>query len=82
MNKEEMVNFLIDCIGKAYKTSTDGLTADTDIAAQFGTKSLPRVALCALIENETDVTISLGDIGKYKTIGDLADMVLAECEDD
>lgn len=76
MNREEMINFIIECVAKTYRTDAASLTESTNIPKQFGTKSLQRVSLTALIENETDVVLSLGDIGKYPTIGELADFIL------
>lgn len=76
MNREEVINFIIDCVAKTYQADASGLSEATNIPEQFGTKSLQRVSLCALIENETDVVLSLGDIGKYPTIGELADFIL------
>lgn len=76
MNREEVVKFIIDCVAKTYQADASSLSENTNVPEQFGTKSLQRVSLCALIENETDVVLSLGDIGKYPTIGELADFIL------
>lgn len=76
MNREEMVKFIIDCVAQTYRTDPSGLSEATNIPEKFGTKSLQRVSLCALIENETDVVLSLGDIGKYPTVGELADFIM------
>ena len=81
MERDEMLNFIIDCIAKTYQVDAASLSEDTNIPEQFGTKSLKRMALCALIENETDIVLSLGDLGKYPTIGELTDFVLENEED-
>lgn len=78
MNREEMVRFIKECVAQTYQADADGLREDTNIIEEFGTKSMQRLALCALIENETDVVLSLGDMGKYPTVGELADFVLQE----
>lgn len=77
MDRKELVDFIIDCVAKTYRADESSLSESTNIPEEFGTKSLQRVSLCALIENETDVVLSLGDIGKYPTIGELADFIIA-----
>lgn len=76
MSREEMVDFIIDCVAQTYRVDAADLSESTNVPEEFGTKSLQRMALCALIENETDIVLSLGDLGKYPTIGELADFVL------
>ncbi len=76
MSREEMIAFVADCVAKTYQADAAGLSENTNIPEQFGTKSLQRMALCALIENETDVVLSLGDLGKYPTIGELSDFIM------
>lgn len=78
MNRDGMISFLIGCIAKTYKADESELSENTNIPETFGTKSLQRMALLSSIENETDVMISLGDLGKYPTIGNLADMIIEE----
>lgn len=76
MNRDEMIKFIVDCVAQTYRADAAEISESTNIPEQFGTKSLQRVSLCALIENETDVVLSLGDIGKYPTVGELADFIL------
>lgn len=76
MNREEMIKFIIESVAQTYRADAADISEETNIPEQFGTKSLQRVSLCALIENETDVVLSLGDIGKYPTVGELADLIL------
>lgn len=80
MNRDEIINFLINGVVQIYHADAANLTEDTNLPEQFGTKSLQRVALCSLIENDIDVMISIGDIGKYPTIGNLADKIIEEME--
>ena len=68
MNRDEMIKFIVDCVAQTYRADAAGISESTNIPEEFGTKSLQRVSLCALIENETDVVLSLGDIGKYPTV--------------
>ncbi len=76
MNREEMIQIIIACVAQTYSADAEKLSENTNIPEEFGTKSLQRVALCSLIEDKTDAVISLGDIGKYPTIGELSDFVL------
>ncbi len=76
MTRDEVLDVLLDCISQIYKTDRNELSEDTNLTETFGTNSLQRVALCSQIENEMDVLISVGDMGKYPTIGELTDFVM------
>lgn len=78
MSRKEMVDFIAGCVAQTYWADVSGLSESTNILEEFGTKSMQRLSLCALIENETDVVLSLGDMGKYPTIGELADYILQQ----
>ena len=76
MDRNELIEFLKDCVAQIYKADANSLSENTNLPQEFGTNSLQRVGLCSLIENDTDILISVGDIGKYPTIGNLADYIL------
>lgn len=76
MTRDEILDVLMDCVAQIYRADRAELSEDTNLVEKFGTNSLQRVALCSQIENEIDVLISLGDIGKYPTIGELADFIM------
>ena len=38
MERDEMLNFIIDCIAKTYQVDAASLSEDTNIPEQFGTK--------------------------------------------
>ena len=44
-----MVRFIKECVAQTYQADADGLREDTNIIEEFGTKSMQRLALCALI---------------------------------
>lgn len=50
MNRDEMIKFIVDCVAQTYRADAAGISESTNIPEQFGTKSLQRVSLCALIE--------------------------------
>ena len=76
MTRNEVIDILIDCAAQIYKADKAQILEETNLPQTFGTNSLARVGLCSMIENEVDVLISLGDVGKYPTIGELADFIL------
>lgn len=80
MTREEMVTKLIGYAKTAFKKEIDGVVGDTDIAEKFGTNSMQRIAMCALIENEFDVIVPVKSFGSYATFNELADFVLSEME--
>ncbi len=78
--KEEIVKKLIECAQKAFKKKIDGITGDSNITEEFGTNSMKRIAMCALIENEFEVIIPVSAFGSYATFNDLADHVMSGTE--
>ncbi len=80
MSREEVITLLIKGVAQIYHVDESGLSEITNLPEEFGTKSLQRVALCSLIENDIDVMIPIGDVGKYPTIGELADKIIEEME--
>ena len=41
---------------------------------------MKRIAVCAMVEDELEVTVSAGKFATYETIGDLADYILEEMD--
>lgn len=80
MSREEVIEFIISGVASIYHADASQLSEETNLSETFGTNSLQRVALCSLIENEIDVMITIGEIGKYPTIGNLADYVINEMD--
>ena len=81
MTRNEVMDVLMDCVAQIYKADKCELSENTNLPETFGTNSLNRVALCSMIENEIDVLISLGDVGKYPTIGELTDFVIENMDE-
>ena len=81
MSREQVIGIIIRCVVKIYNAEEASLSENTNIPVTFGTKSLQRIGLCTLIEDETDGMISIGDIGKYPTIGDLADKIITQMDE-
>jgi len=76
MNKDAIIERLIQDAATVYKHDAADLSADTQIAETLGTKSLDRMGMCAMIENHFDVVIPLAEFGQYKTFDELAQMIL------
>lgn len=79
MNREEVIADLIKFAAMAYKADAASLSEDTNLS-DLGVQSLQRVAMSASIEDEYDVSIPVAKFGQYKTIGDLADVIMEEAE--
>lgn len=78
MNREEIINKLIEFAAMAYNKDSADINEATDISNELGVASVERVSMSASIENEYDVMIPVARFGNYKTIGDLADYILEE----
>ena len=78
MTREEVLAKLIEFAAIAFDKDPASISADTDIAAELGVKSVQRVSMSASIENEFDVMIPVARFGNFRTIGDLADYVMDE----
>ncbi|MBO5656727.1 MAG: acyl carrier protein [Agathobacter sp.] len=75
MDRNDIVEFLIASVAQVYRVDPSTLSEDTNLPEELGVKSMLQLALCGLIENETDVVFSVGDFGKYPTIGAIADYI-------
>ena len=80
MNREEVIEKLIGYFKNAFRYEGNDLSAETKITETFGTGSMKRIAVCAMVEDELEVTVSAGKFATYETIGDLADYILEEME--
>ena len=79
MNREEVIANLIKFASMAYRKPAAELSADTNLN-ELGVQSSQRVAMSASIEDEYDVSIPVAKFGQYKTVGDLADVIMEEAE--
>ena len=71
MATQELTDKLIAAASRVFNKDAAAITAETNIAEELGSKSLDRMGMCAVIENE---------FGMYKTIGELADFIASEAE--
>ena len=78
MEREELIQQLIEFAAMAFEKDASEITEDTDIAEELGVQSKQRIAMTASIENDFDVMIPVARFGNFKTIGDLADFILEE----
>ena len=78
MERKEVLENVIEFAARAYNKEASEIHEDTKIAEELGGQSMQRVALSASIENEYDVMIPVARIGKFETIGALADFVMDE----
>ena len=80
MATQELTDKLIAAASRVFNKDASAITAETNIAEELGSKSLDRMGMCAVIENEFDVVIPFAEFGMYKTIGELADFIASEAE--
>lgn len=78
MTREEVVAKMIEYAAIAFRADAANINENTNIAEELGVASIQRVAMSASIENDFDVMIPVAGFGNYKTIGALADFVMAE----
>lgn len=78
MATQELIDQLIAGAARVFNKDAASITVDTNIAEELGSKSLDRMGMCAVIENEFDVVIPFAEFGMYKTIGELADFIASE----
>ncbi len=79
MNREEVIADLIKFAAMAYKKDASEINEETNLS-DLGVQSMQRVAMSASIEDEYDVSIPVAKFGQYKTVGDLADVIMEEAE--
>ena len=78
MTKTEALEKIIPCAKRAFRYSGNDLTEDTVISETLGTNSMMRIALCAMLEEELGVMVSVVEFGRCRTLGDLADKVVGK----
>lgn len=77
MTTEELTKQLAEFIGTAYKTDASAITAETTFDSLNGT-SMNMIALTSEIENELDAEVTIHEIMKMKTVGELVERVEQE----
>lgn len=63
---------VLGCVAEAYAVDADGLNLDTDIRAELSNVSMKLLMLISTIEDELDVSITMAEVAKLRTIGDFA----------
>lgn len=77
MNKEELLEKIAGFAGTAYGVDAAGVTGDTTFD-ELGKGSMKMIALASMIENELDAEVTIHEIMKMKTVGELVDRVEEE----
>jgi len=79
MANEELLNQLAGFAKIAYQYDGD-ITADTTFD-ELGKGSMKMIALTSTIENELDAEVTIHEVMKMKTFGELVDRVAEEMEE-
>ncbi len=79
MTKQELQDKLAGYAKTAYQYQGD-ITADTPFD-ELGKESMKMIALTSLIEDELDVEVTIHEVMKMKTFGELVDRVEEEYEE-
>jgi len=79
MANEELLDQLAGFAKIAYQYDGD-ITADTTFD-ELGKGSMKMIALTSTIENELDAEVTIHEVMKMKTFGELVDRVAEELED-
>lgn len=79
MTKQELQDTLAGYAKTAYQYKGD-ITADTTFD-ELGKESMKMIALTSLIEDELDVEVTIHEVMKMKTFGELVDRVEEEYEE-
>ncbi|WP_373578756.1 acyl carrier protein [Parafannyhessea umbonata] len=79
MNNKELFDKLAGFAKTAYQYKGD-VTADTTFD-ELGKESMKMIALTSLIEDELDVEVTIHEVMKMKTFGELVDRVAEEYEE-
>lgn len=78
MSNEELLAQIADFAKAAYGYDGD-VTADTTFD-ELGKGSMKMIALTSSIENELDVEVTIHEVMKMKTVGELVERVAEEME--
>ena len=76
---QELLEQLAEFAKAAYQYSGD-ITADTTFD-ELGKESMKMIALTATIENELDAEVTIHEVMKMKTFGELVERVAEEIEE-
>ncbi|MBQ3266796.1 MAG: acyl carrier protein [Atopobiaceae bacterium] len=76
---QELLEQLAEFAKAAYQYSGD-ITADTTFD-ELGKESMKMIALTSTIENELDAEVTIHEVMKMKTFGELVERVAEEMED-
>ena len=76
---QELLEQLAEFAKAAYQYSGD-ITADTTFD-ELGKESMKMIALTSTIENELDAEVTIHEVMKMKTFGELVERVEEEMED-
>lgn len=79
MTKQELQDKMAGYAKTAYQYQGD-ITADTTFD-ELGKESMKMIALTSLIEDELDVEVTIHEVMKMKTFGELVDRVEEEYEE-
>ncbi|MBM6988233.1 acyl carrier protein [Parafannyhessea umbonata] len=79
MDNKELFDKLVGFAKTAYQYKGD-ITADTPFD-ELGKESMKMIALTSLIEDELDVEVTIHEVMKMKTFGELVDRVAEEYEE-
>lgn len=77
MEKNELLEKIAGYAATAYGADAATITADTTFD-ELGNGSMKMIALTSTIENELDAEVTIHEIMKMKTIGELVDRVEEE----
>lgn len=77
MDKATAVEQLISEIATACDLDPASLTADTRIKEDLNLTSMQRMIITGVVEDLTDTAVYYSTINKCKSIGDIADFVVA-----
>lgn len=75
MERKELEEKVLECVGIAFKKPIEELSIDTNFKNDLGGASILMVGLASLIENELDALVPLPTVAKCQTIKDLVNEV-------
>lgn len=78
MEFQNLEERIIHYFSITYNKDKSTLNRNTRIQEDLGGKSLMMVALVSLIEEDLDLMIPLQEAGKFRTIGEVIDHLVAE----
>lgn len=67
-----------ETVAKVTKQDTDDIRDDLRLAEDLGMKSIGRIELAALLEEQLNIEIGNFEIRKPKTVGDVVELAVAK----